>query len=140
MGCFDYNCECGGETCPHVGGQLDNATVIIEVPLLDGTTIYLEGEYHQYGYVEVDNFYSFYLEEFEEFFEDWDAMNDDRAYLATKVWTKSETTETEDKYGSIITGHVERSCFDKNIEVHTKLPKGFRSKLFRCVTSTMGCQ
>ena len=45
MGCFDYECGCGGESCEHVGGQLNNSEVIIEVPLSDGTVLYLKGEY-----------------------------------------------------------------------------------------------
>jgi len=124
-----------------VGGQLDDANVIIEVPLSDGTTIYLEGEYQQYGYVEVDNFYCFYLKEFEEYFNDWDMADDDRAYLATRVWTKSEQTETEDRYGSYIRGEVERECFDlPKVEVHKKLPNGMRAKLVRCEIPKVECR
>jgi hypothetical protein len=116
MGCFDYVCGCGGKTCDHTGGQLWESKVIIEVPLSDGTKIYLEGEYEQYGYVLVNDTYKFYLKEFEEFFHGWlDGEPEEelsKSFVANKAWTVSEHVYTEDKFGSEISGHVLRECFD----------------------------
>jgi hypothetical protein len=93
MGCFDYVCECGGETCDHIGGQLHDSNVVIEVPLSDGTIVYLEGYYEQYGYVAVEG-YHFYLEQFREFFEGWlENENPERLskiFLAKRIWTLNE--------------------------------------------------
>jgi hypothetical protein len=114
MGCFDYTCECKGESCDHKGGQLWESSVIIEVPLSDGTSIYLEGEYEQYGYVLVNGTYKFYLKEFEEFFHGWlDGEPEEElsnSFVANKVWTVSEDVNTEDKFGDEISGHVNRHC------------------------------
>lgn len=121
MGCFDYECGCGGESCEHVGGQLNNSEVIIEVPLSDGTVVYLKGEYEQYGYVTIkiagqpDTEYKFYLKEFEEYFDGWfdrepeEELN--KCFLANKAWTRSETTCVLDRFGDETEGYVKRRCF-----------------------------
>lgn len=115
MGCFDYQCECDGKTCGHVGGQLNSSNVIVEVPLSDGTVVYLKGEYEEYGYVVVEN-YKFYPEQFREFFVSWFDGEPEKerasSFLAKRIWTESETTWTTDKFGSNIEGFVERRCFD----------------------------
>ncbi len=125
MGCFDYVCGCGGKTCDHTGGQLWDSDVYIEVPLSDGTKIYLEGSYEEYGYVLVKMpiaadvqyvEYKFYLKEFEEYFEGWFDGEDEGeledCLLANRAWTRSETVITTDKFGSEIKGFVERDCFN----------------------------
>lgn len=125
MGCFDYTCECKGKTCEHVGGQLHESKVIIKVPLSDGTHVYLEGDYEEYGYVTVKLYiasdggyvsYNFYLKEFEEYFEGWlrDESVDTHQYclLATNVWTFSERTTGIDNFGDEVEGTVSRRCFD----------------------------
>lgn len=119
MGQFDYKCECGGKSCNHVGGQLYESTVIIEVPLSDGTVVYLKGEYEQYGYVVV-NEQEFYLKEFEEYFEDWHC-DEDGFLLANKVWTYSELELIKDKFGDEEQGKtvLERECFDKKNKILT---------------------
>jgi len=108
MGCFDYTCECGGKTCEHIGQQLNGATVVIEVPLVDGTNVYLQGEYEEYGYVTIGD-YRFYLNEFEEYFEHWDIDNTSD-FLATSIWTLCETTYIHDEDGEH-EAFVERDCF-----------------------------
>lgn len=119
MGCFDYQCECGGQTCKHVGEQLNRSTVIIEVPLSDGTFVHLKGCYEEYGYIVVKLHiaadggyveYKFYLEQFEEFFEDWfDGESEDdlrTSLLATKVWTQSEDICEDENENTL------KHCFD----------------------------
>jgi hypothetical protein len=122
MGCFDYECACCGKSCEHVGGQHQPSKVYIEVPLNDGTTVYLVGNYEEYGYVVVNLqtpkgvHYKFYLKEFEEFFDGW--FDDEselelrKTFLANKAWTKSELTTVIDEYGYGTRGcMVERGCF-----------------------------
>ncbi len=114
MGCFDYECECGGKKCDHVGGQTNKSNVIIEVPLSDGTAVCVRGEYSEYGYVEVGK-YKFYPEQFRTYFKDWfDGASEKElknSFLSNRIWTDSETTYTYDKFGSEIRGFVERYCF-----------------------------
>lgn len=123
MGCFDYECECGGKTCDHVGGQLYDSTVVIEVPLSDGTNVYLEGYYEQYGYVTVEG-YQFYPEQFQEYFEDWleDEKHPEKIFLAKRVWTVRETVHKyiEDSDGDEheIRKLVHRKCFRRDIDVN----------------------
>lgn len=120
MGCFDYNCECKGKTCGHTGGQSNGATVYIEVPLSDGTSVYLNGYYEEYGYVVVETIeqgeFYFYLKEFEEYFESWFRRDSpkklNKSFLATKVWTNFERFRTEDVYGDEIEVETYRRCFD----------------------------
>lgn len=126
MGCFDYECECGGNSCAHVGGQLHGARVIIEVPLSDGTVVYLKGYYEEYGYVLVKLpiaedagyvEYKFYPKQFEDYFHGWfDGESEEElrmGFLANKIWTFSETAWTLDKYGDEVQGKVKRHCFDE---------------------------
>lgn len=123
MGCFDYECECGGKTCDHVGGQLRDSNVVIEVPLSDGTTVFLEGHYEQYGYVDVEG-YQFYLEQFRDFFEGWleYEKNPEKIFLAKRVWTLNETVykyiydEDDDQHE--IKKFVNRKCFRRDIDVN----------------------
>lgn len=131
MGCFDYNCECRGKNCDHTGGQSSGANVYIEVPLSDGTVVYLKGYYEGYGYVLVYinehaqkvNVYFFYLKEFEEFFQDWfnrdspEKLN--KSFLATKVWTDSELSWSTDKFGDELEGTITRKCFNSIKDEHT---------------------
>lgn len=123
MGCFDYECECGGKTCKHVGGQLYDSNVVIEVPLSDGTNVYLEGRYEQYGYVVVEG-YQFYLEQFREYFEGWleDEVHLEKIFLAKRVWTLNETVykyvEDSDGEGYEVTKFVHRKCFRRDIDVN----------------------
>lgn len=123
MGCFDYECECGGKTCDHVGGQLHDSNVVIEVPLTDGTTVYLEGHYEQYGYVTVEG-YQFYLEQFRDYFEGWfgDEAHPEKIFLAKRVWTLNETVykylEDSDGEGYEVDKFVHRKCFRRDIDVN----------------------
>lgn len=118
MGCFDYTCACNGKTCRHVGEQSDSSTVVIEVPLSDGKTIYLKGEYDEYGYVVVEMngdkpvYYQFYLEEFKDCFDSW-LENEPEEYLkryffAKRIWTFSEILHISD----IAEAEIERENLD----------------------------
>lgn len=122
MGCFDYTCECintGRNTCYHTGDQYQDANVIIEVPLDDGTNVHIKGYYEEYGYVVVkldEVHYKFYLKEFEGYFKDWicDKPEKERStyFLATKCWTYKEEDEDEDR-------KVRRECFNGRIKKFT---------------------
>lgn len=125
MGCFDYECECGGETCEHVGEQLHDSNVVIEVPLSDGTNVYLEGHYEQYGYVTVGD-YQFYPEQFRDYFEGWfedeklETLN--KNFLAKRIWTLNETvykyiTDGDDDEHEV-QKFVHRKCFRRDIDVN----------------------
>ena len=139
MGCFDYECACGGKSCDHVGGQLWESKVIIEVPLSDGKKIYLHGEYEMYGYVLVEDKYKFYLKEFDDYFQGWfDGESENElsiSFLANKAWTVSEHVHTEDKFGDEISGHVHRHCFDDvDAEVSDLTP----NLLAKCIRADNG--
>lgn len=105
MGCFDYTCECinnGRNTCYHTGQQYQDANVIIQIPLNDGTNVHIKGYYEEYGYVSVklnDVYYEFYLKEFEQYFKGWvcDKYEKERSkyFLATKCWTYREEDNGE---------------------------------------------
>jgi hypothetical protein len=121
MGCFDYACECGGNECEHTGGQLHDANVVIEVPLSDGTTVYLKGHYEQYGYVTVEG-YQFYPEQFREFFQGWLEVEkpEDRKkiFLSKRIWTLSETVYEYDYNSRASKRFANRNCFRKDIDVN----------------------
>ena len=116
-GCFDYECECGGKSCDHVGGQLNESKVVIEVPLSDGTDVYLEGDYEEYGYVTVGK-YKFYPEQFKEFFKTWlDGESDEErntTFLSKRIWTRSETTYAPE-YDCMV--KAKRSCFHDKFHI-----------------------
>lgn len=139
MGCFDYECACGGKSCDHVGGQLWESKVIIEVPLSDGKKIYLHGEYEQYGYVLVEDKYKFYLKQFEEYFEGWFDGETEKersiSLLANKAWTVSEHVYAEDKFGDDISGYVNRHCFD---EVDASVSDLTPNLLAKCIRADNG--
>lgn len=107
MGCFDYECACGGTECGHEGGQNCSATVIIKVTLSDGTAVYLEGEYEQYGYVTVDE-YQFWPVQFEDYFESWldNEKDTSKIFLSQEIWTVG------DSFGDKFRGH---SCFPSEL-------------------------
>ena len=133
MGCFDYTCECKGKTCEHVGGQYVASTVVIEVPLNDGSLIYVKGVYEEYGYVIVNNEIKFYLKEFEDFFNGWleDESDEDRKtiFVANKVWTVED--KMEDDYRN--TYYAERDCLPYNKSV-VELTKDVMKKCIRADT------
>lgn len=105
MGCFDYECACGGKTCVFVGGQNGgNSTVVVEVPLLDGTFVFLKGKYNSYGTVDIGE-YKFYAEQFRDFFPSWlDGLKEDelsKCFKARDIWTLKYTKyvdEDDDEY------------------------------------------
>lgn len=100
MGCFDYTCQCDGAECDHTGGQKgDPNLVMIEIPLNDGTNVYIRGEYNLYGEVLVDyknDVITFYPEEFREYFECWLEDQEEKRYLANKVWTVKDQLWDDD--------------------------------------------
>jgi hypothetical protein len=105
MGYFDFECGCLGEHCDHMGGQNHwESTVIIEVPLSDGTVVYLKGRYNGYGVVEIGN-YKFYAEQFRDFLPSWlsDITEDElsKSFKANEIWTFKHTMyiyEDDEKY------------------------------------------
>lgn len=73
---------------------MGSSYVVIKVPLKDGTAVYLEGIYEEYGYVTVrckEVGYKFYLEEFEEYFKGWFKRESEaeraRSFKASTAWT-----------------------------------------------------
>lgn len=140
MGCFDYCCECKGKSCDHTGGQTNPSVAYIEVPLSDGSNVYLKGFYDQYGYVAVKSVssnieYHFYLTEFEEYFESWFNRDFDesisRIFIANKVWTAEETIWGEDDYHEEAERHVTRLCFDRRNVPTVELTADILSKCIR---------
>lgn len=99
MGCFDYECECGGTKCYHQGGQYHSSTVIIEVPLSDNTTVFLKGFYEEYGYVVV-NGHHFYPKQFED-------IAEEGSFKAKRIWTESEYDYDEED-------RVTRNCYGED--------------------------
>lgn len=131
MGCFDYECECGGTKCVYVGGQHGgNSDVVVEVPLNDGTTVYIKGRYESYGWIRVGD-YQFYPEQFEDYFEGWINDESDEArrkmFLAKRVWTISYSSWNEDD-NSI---YKVSDCCPGNIKIVTKLGKATLEKCIR---------
>jgi hypothetical protein len=124
MGCFDYECECGGTTCKHVGRQLNDSVAIVEVPLSDGTTVYLQGDYDQYGSVNIGD-YEFYPEQFDDYFEDWfNYKNEEKkksSFLAKRIWTVSDLEFPEGNYDFMI--NVSRYCFDIDERISSLTPE-----------------
>ena len=136
MGCFDYECECGGKKCGYVGGQNGgDSDVVIEVPLNDGTTVYVKGRYESYGSVHVGD-YQFYPEQFEDFFEGWlDSESDNsrsKIFRAGKVWTILYNHYTYDDDTDEDRSVLKASnCYPKDIVIITKLGKKTLEKCIR---------
>ena len=131
MGCFDYECECRGRTCVYVGGQNGgDSTVVIEVPLNDDTTVYIKGEYNSYGAVLVGE-YTFYPEQFDEFFKGWLSSESDSArskiFLAKRIWTLSHY-ECEDDHEMI---QKVTTCAPPDLMVKVKIGSATTSKCIR---------
>ena len=134
MGCFDYTCECKGKTCEHVGGQYVTSNVVIEVPLNDGSLIYVKGVYEQYGYVTVNDEIRFYLKEFKDFFRGWleDECDKDREtiFVANKVWTVEDEME-DHRYNKY---YEERECLPYNKPVVELTAE----KITNCIRADIG--
>jgi hypothetical protein len=144
MGEFRYTCsECEGEECGH-GGQHEYqpADVVIEVPLSDDKTIYLNAHYEGYGYAVVklnkNTNYEFYIEEFREYFKDWLVDHDENyrstKYLCSKIYTVSQKEDASmnnenARYGQTIL--VDYGCDDGKSKKAVKLTKEILSKCIR---------
>ena len=102
QGSFDYICSCDGTCCRHVGNQYQSATVIIEVPLIDQTVVFLKGLYEQSGYVLVENTV-FYPEQFD------DVLDENENYKANTIWTYEEVDNNV---------NVRRNCFKEDLLVN----------------------
>lgn len=135
MGMFDYECACGGATCPYEGGQHGgDSYVVIEVPLRDGTTVYMKGHYDAYGRVEVGNC-TFYAEQFSEGFEycleDHDKEAQKRCFLAKRIWTSSYyDCNDEDECDGTLEKKI-TNCYPKDITVIVKPGNDTISKCMR---------
>jgi hypothetical protein len=134
MGCFDYECECGGKTCVFRGGQDGgDSDVVIEVPLDDNTVVYIKGRYESYGAVHVGD-YTFYPEQFSEYFGGWLESESDEArskiFLAKRIWTISYTSYEYDND----TSHLKTSnCFMKDIPDETIITKIGKKTIGKCI-------
>ncbi len=116
MGIFGFECACGGKTCKNVGTQQFADEVIIEVPLKDGSNVYLQGCYEGYGSVFIAEV-EFFLEQFKEYHEGWLAdrpTSHREVYLARRIWAQEEDFYPEDdQYGDVIKpGRRYRYCFN----------------------------
>ena len=132
MGCFDYECECGGRKCIYQGGQDGgDCDVIIEVPLNDGTVVYIKGRYESYGSVHVGK-YQFYPEQFSDFFEGWLSHESDhersKIFLAKRIWTFAYTKYN---YEDDVSYQKISECCPRDIRIITKLGKNTISKFIR---------
>lgn len=135
MGMFDYECECGGTKCVFVGDQNGgDSDVIIEVPLNDGTTVYVKGRYESYGSVHVGK-YQFYPEQFEDYFKGWLSSESDetrsKIFRAGKVWTFAYNAYGEDTGDYNSFDHKISRCCPPDTYIITKLGKNTVSKCFR---------
>jgi hypothetical protein len=136
MGCFDYECECGGTRCVYVGAQNGgDSDVIIEVPLNDGKTVYVKGRYESYGSVHVGE-YQFYPEQFTDYFDSWLRYESDESrskiFLAKRVWTVTYSKYNEDEDESY---HSDTNCYPANIKIVTKLGK---KTIAKCIRADLG--
>lgn len=136
MGCFDYECECGGTKCVFVGGQNGgDSDVVIEVPLNDGTTVYVKGRYESYGSVHVGK-YQFYPEQFDDYFECWLSSESEsvrsKIFLAGRIWTTLYTDYGYDEEDDCETCCKKASnCQPKDIMIITRLGKNTIQKCIR---------
>jgi len=136
MGCFDYQCECGGTKCVYVGGQNGgDSDVVIEVPLNDGTTVYVKGRYESYGSVHVGK-YQFYPEQFDDYFKGWLSSESDqqrsKIFRAGKIWTMMYSHYMYDDEDDYETCRKRASnCYPMDIMIITKLGKNTISKCIR---------
>lgn len=136
MGCFDYECECRGSKCVYVGGQNGgDSDVVIEVPLNDGTTVYVKGRYESYGAVHVGK-YQFYPEQFEDYFEGWLSCESDQSrskiFRAGKIWTMAYNHHKYDEEADYEYSFNKASnCYPTDIMIITKLGKNTVEKCIR---------
>jgi hypothetical protein len=136
MGCFDYECECGATTCIYRGGQDGgDSDVIIEVPLNDGTTVYVKGRYESYGSVHVGK-YQFYPEQFEDYFNVWLSSESDKSrskiFRAGRIWTLMYSYYNYDDEDDYETCRKKVSnCQPKDIMIITRLGKNTLQKCIR---------
>ncbi len=133
MGVFGYECACGGKTCNNVGTQEFADHVIIEVPLKDGSTVYLQGVYEGYGSVFVGDV-EFFLEQFNDYFDSWlddRPIGDREVYLARRIWTQEEDywPVNDDRDLVIKPGRMYRTCFDNTRNTLTTYATIYRDKM-----------
>jgi hypothetical protein len=137
MGCFDYECSCGGKTCIFRGGQDGGESdVIIELPLNDSTTVFVKGKYEMYGAVHVGD-YMFYPKQFERYFEGWLSSESEEArskiFTTERIWTTSYYDYDDD-------GEYEKrtfkdtDCFPLDISVLVNLDNTIIKKCIRADT------
>lgn len=136
MGCGSFLCDgCDGEHCNQDGGQNGDCKAIIEVPLSDGTTVYLKGHYDDGDRtvnvkIGKDN-YRFYADQWQEYFKDWfpyhSAKSRKSEFLGGKVYTYSykeyagEDGDSDDGYEErFVTRHCECQPYGTEIVELTK--------------------
>ncbi len=120
----------------YTGGQNGgDSDVIIEVPLNDGTTVYVKGRYESYGSVHVGK-YQFYPEQFEEYFKGWLSSESDESrtkiFRAGKIWTllySYYNYDDEDDYERCL--KKASNCQPKDIMIITRLGKNTLQKCIR---------
>lgn len=88
MGCFNFDCDTCGDGKSEDGWderEYFDAPVLIKVRRKKGYPVYLKGTYTGYGSVEACG-YTFYLDQFAEYFEGWGSMDgDETIYVAGDV-------------------------------------------------------
>jgi len=136
MGCFDYECACGGSTCEYKGGQdCGDSTAVIEVPLNDGTTVYVKGHYNSYGEVKVKD-YTFYPEQFQEYYTGWlESKSDEqrsKIFRGKRIWTM-KYKHYDDEYNKRIV--KDTNCYPENIKINTTV--GVKT-LAKCIRADDG--
>lgn len=142
MGCGDYKCSgCKGRKCGHYGGQFCPSKVIVEIPLLDGKTIHIKGDYDEDERCVTKKIngqiYNFYPEQFKEYFKGWfenlPEQERSRNLMANCIYTYSHKEDASNlsinaRSGKLVT--VDFDCAD-GLEVTKTVTESILKKCIR---------
>lgn len=136
-----FICEGRNCSCVDFGDDTTDWIAVIEVPLSDGTTVYLEQEYFHNGNVNIHferSKYEFYPIQFKKHFKDWFGnltyTQRSNKFLGGKIYTLSKgRLETDDDGYRTDTyvNHRLSYCQPKNIKTITTLTKEILDKCIR---------